>query len=516
MEYYTNQNNPNAVKKTTQELAGPMPAQKTTTVPAASTAPKATTPSTDTSYVPGSTESAKAGLVNAQNASKIKPFAEAAAGYTSPSAQSIANVTLQPKNNLVTAAQSVPNIAVQRTNNPGNIDIAEQLGYAMQQPITYENQQKVADLLRQRNLKIALNPEYSQYANDPVQKAAEAYLSQIAIPEINTHNYLNKMIANNDNYYQLHAQNLADQLEHQRGAMRQQYEDLRKTALIDAARKALGNEEVLAAQGLGRGASNAASSGFGESSRMMAQATLNNNLANAYLAEQQALQDLQNQYNNNFTNLTSDYLDRMTNVDTAALNQANTDVDRAINVAVANNTNNQWNKQFDYQIDRDKTEDEKWREQFDWTKGTDERDFNYQAGRDKIEDEKWYEQFDWTKKTDERDYAESVRQFNASNEIDWYNATNKRTSGGSSGGGGGFVFDDGNGGGGGGNEVPDAPRTYTDAEAAQIVAFALQSSGRSHALDTLLSLQNSGQISPIMVQTLVAEFGLNESNGFLK
>lgn len=43
-------------------------------------------------------------------------------------------------------------------------------------------------------------------------------------------------------------------------------------------------------------------------------------------------------------------------------------------------------KQFDYQKERDKVDDNRWQTEFDYNKGIDERNYNYQVGRDTIED----------------------------------------------------------------------------------------------------------------------------------
>lgn len=396
--------------------------------------PSGSVSSSDASYVPGGDNKASniSGLEFARNSSKIKTFSDFAAQYGA-----------KRKN-----TQSVADVALQRSNNPDNIDIAERLGYAMRQPVTYNSQQYVSDLLRNRNLKIAQNPEkYGQYQNDTFQKEAEAYLSQIAMPESNTQKYINNMADNANDYYQLYAQNLAAQRDAQSEALRQQYEQVRRAAIINSAKNSLGVEEALAAKGLGRGASNAVSSGMGETSRISAQVALNNNLSNAYLAEQQALQELQNQYNNNFTQFTSDYLDRMSDIDAQTISQANADKQLAVNIAGMNADNAYRNKSFDYQRERDEIGDTQWRESMDYQKARDntadaqwQKSFDYQSERDKVGDAQWREQFDWQKNTDERDFNEGVRQFDQNLALSYYNIGSKGggsgSRSGSSGGGG--------------------------------------------------------------------------------
>lgn len=403
----------------------------------AETTPGGSVSSSDTSYVPGDNKASNiSGLEFARSSSKIKTFSDFAAQYGAKRRNT----------------QNVADVALQRSNNPDNIDIAERLGYAMRQPVTYNNQQYVSDLLRNRNLKIAQNPEkYGQYQNDTFQKEAEAYLSQIAMPESNTQKYINNMADNANNYYQLYAQNLAAQRDAQGEALRQQYEQVRRAAIINSAKNSLGVEEALAAKGLGRGASNAVSSGMGETSRISAQAALNNNLSNAYLAEQQALQELQNQYNSNFTQFTSDYLDRMSDIDAQTINQANADKQLAVSVAGMNADNAYRNKSFDYQRERDEIGDTQWRESMDYQKARDDtadaqwqKSFDYQSERDKVGDAQWREQFDWQKSTDERDFNEGVRQFDQSLALNYYNTGSKGGGSGSrsgSSGTNGYTFD---------------------------------------------------------------------------
>lgn len=51
------------------------------------------------------------------------------------------------------------------------------------------------------------------------------------------------------------------------------------------------------------------------------------------------------------------------------------------------------NRNYNYQVGRDKVTDKQWKTQFDYTKSIDTRDFNYQKSRDKVEDQ--WRQKEW-------------------------------------------------------------------------------------------------------------------------
>lgn len=54
----------------------------------------------------------------------------------------------------------------------------------------------------------------------------------------------------------------------------------------------------------------------------------------------------------------------------------------------------QGQKQFDYQVERDKVSDNRWQQEFDHNKAMSDRNYNYQVDRDKIADSQWQQQFD--------------------------------------------------------------------------------------------------------------------------
>lgn len=465
MVYETNKLVENNAKKQTQNNAGSTAVTNTNVLPAAPA--KKVGADAGSQYVPGSNiDTAKTGLVDAANNLKIQGFADAAQKYNTQPAAS----------------------------DPNNINYATEMQKILALPQTPENQQKMQALVRGRNLKVALNPDaYGQYADDPYAKAAGDYLSYIAPESVNTQKNLDSMYANAGNRYQAQMDLMQQQHDIQNKAIAENYEKLRNQEFVNAARRALGTEEVLAAQGLGRGKSNAPSSGFGETSRIMAQTSLNNNIANAYLAEQKALEDLRNQLAQNQIQAYMDHADRVSNIDLQALDQANNDRNHYFNVQNANiqNTAN--------------------REMFDWQKGTDARDFE----RNIFESDR---SFNWQKDVDDRNYNRSAyefdksmeqndKQFAAQNELDWYNVKNK----GSGSGGYTYTF--------GGGVIPPlaGPQaTVTDDTARNSVIDAMLSNGKENAIYVLAQLKQNGQISAVAAQNLVDELGLVENGGWFK
>ena len=489
MQYPTYENNNSKRKQT--EAVGPMPQASAVQTSASSnqarfnTSPlaKVLDNSKDTSYVPGgNSDSAKTGLVNAQNQSKAKALASAAAQYGT----------------------------AQKAYDPHSIDYAAEMQklYALEQ--TPEVQSQMAGLKAARDAKIALYPElYSQYKNADFDNAANSYISRITPENSTATRHLNDMYERNDEMYRQYTDNLASQLKHQSNQLAQQYEDVRKAMLADAAKKSLSSEELLATQGLGRGASNEASSGFGESSRMMAQTSLNNNLASSYLAQQQALAELSRQYEQNQLQAFMDYADRMNTVDNLAINQGNLDRDHRYTVNYANANLLQNNRNLDMQ---DKSLAHSMDQDY-WQRGQTENMNNQSILESNFNMDQTNRMNDYT--IDEglwrRDFDEKV--FDDESKRGWYDsqtsritANKKSGSGGGSGGGSSYSF------GNTGSAVSSGTETYTDNQAADIVKMTYAQTGsRADALDMLAYLKNSGQISEIMAQNLVNELGLNES-----
>lgn len=461
--------------------AGPMPAQKNNVTPSYN--PTNTKSTNDTSYVPGSgTAELKKNFVNAQNQNKVNGFAkyiEENYGPKKETVQTVASVQTTPEPKTWT-----------------DPDYASEIIKLSQLPTTPENVQAMEQALNTRRAKIGYLPEnYGQFADDAIDKLAVAYLSQTRTPEVSPEQYLKSLygaanerleIENNliDSNYNSDADNL-----------KAKYEQLRKNSLIDAARKALGAEEVMAAQGLGRGISNDASSGFGESSRMMANASLNNALAETYLSESQALEQLQRQRDLKQLQARLQYYDDVSNIDKYGLDQINADREAArlekgdfVGQAQTGTDNKYRDKVYDRNViesDRD----------YDRSVYTDDRNYR----RSVFEND--------------RDYETALDQFEKTYALDKYKAETDRISTNNKGSSGGttYVFGDG--------KAPTVEsNTYTDAEAMDIVRNAYYASGGSNsdALDTILYLRNNNQISPIAEQMLVEELGLYSNNQLFK
>ena len=173
-------------------------------------------------------------------------------------------------------------------------DIAKSIQRAMEDRADPD---AVAYLLEERNKKITTSPQYTGYENDMVTQAAENYIqkySPATQDDLDTLYEARRDLAA-DNLLASAIQNAntfaggvnATQTSHAnaRGGMYSAYQ-----------RSALGNEEMLASQGLGRGSANRASSGFGESSRAMQSAAYQNNVYGSYQDQNAAIQALASQY----------------------------------------------------------------------------------------------------------------------------------------------------------------------------------------------------------------------------
>lgn len=171
----------------------------------------------------------------------------------------------------------------------------------------------VSYLLEQRNQKIRENPQYAGYENDAVTRQAEDYIARYSASS-NTEELDMLYEARRD----LAAENLAlaarqNAAAYQSGVadVQSAYADARQDLYSAYQRSALANEEVLASQGLGRGSANAASSGFGETSRMMQTTAYQNNLYNSYQDESAALGTLAGQYLENQNSAYQAYTDTL-------------------------------------------------------------------------------------------------------------------------------------------------------------------------------------------------------------
>jgi len=69
-------------------------------------------------------------------------------------------------------------------------------------------------------------------------------------------------------------------------------------------------------------------------------------------------------------------------------------------------------KQFDYQKERDQILDNRWQQEFDYNKWSDDRNYNYQVDRDQVSDSQWQQQFDYNQSIDDRNYNYQVGRDN--------------------------------------------------------------------------------------------------------
>lgn len=450
MVYQPNKLVENDVKKQTQNNAGSTVVANTNVSPAAPQKNAGAT--TGQQYVPGSSiDTAKTGLVDTAQDLKIDNLADTAQKYNTPGTGV----------------------------NSGGVNYAGEMQQLLTLPPTPENQQKMQALLTGRDLKIALNPDtYGQFANDAYTKAANNYLSYINPQSVDANKYLDSMRSNADNRYQAQMNLMQQQYGAQSKALAESYEKLRNQEFSNAARRAFGTEEVLAAQGLGRGKPNAPSSGFGETSRMMAQTSLNNNIANAYLAEQKALEELRDQHNQNQVQAFMDYADRASNIDLQALDQANSDRAHYFNVQNANIQNAANRDAFDWE-----------KEAFYINRDEGVREFNTNALLELMR-----------LNQDDRHHADSIA-------LERELAKNKGNGGSYSG----YTFGDGNEG-----VVADPSFTMTDAQASDYIRAALQEGGKTNAIYELAYLSNKGRISKMAEQVLIDELELDKNDGWLK
>ena len=205
----------------------------------------------------------------------------------------------------------------------------------------------VSYLLEQRNKKIRENPQLAGYTNDAVTRQAEDYIARYTPARTEELDMLYE--ARRD----MAAENLAmaakqNAAAYQSGAadVQSAYADTRQDLYSAYQRNALGNEEILASQGLGRGSANAASSGFGETSRMMQTAAYQNNLYNSYQDENAALGTLAGQYMENQNNAYQTYTD--------TLNELSADY--AQNLLEQRNAD----REYAYKIDQGRLEEQRY------------------------------------------------------------------------------------------------------------------------------------------------------------
>lgn len=205
----------------------------------------------------------------------------------------------------------------------------------------------VSYLMAQRNKKISENPQLANYANDAVAQAANSYIEKYA--PVNTEELDMLYEARRD----LAAENLAMAAQQNTNAYwsgvsstQSAYADARRGLYSAYQRSNLGNEEVLASQGLGRGISNNASSGFGETSRMMQTTAYQNNVYDSYRNQSAAVGALAGQYLENQNSAYQSYNDTLSQISSDytrdTLSQRNAD------------------REYNYKVDQSRLEEQRY------------------------------------------------------------------------------------------------------------------------------------------------------------
>lgn len=199
-------------------------------------------------------------------------------------------------------------------------DVAKSIQQAMDD---YASPEVVKYLLNERNKKIDLDLQYEKYRNDSVTKSAKEYIDR----------YSGTFGEDIDALYQAKNDAAAEKLReaseknlqtYKAGVLanNQAYEDARKGVYSAYRRSAFGNEEVLAANGLGRGISNAPSSGFGETSRMAQNMAYQNDVYNLYKGQNDAQNALVGEYMKGERDALKEYNDTLSKIADERIEQA--------------------------------------------------------------------------------------------------------------------------------------------------------------------------------------------------
>ena len=201
-------------------------------------------------------------------------------------------------------------------------DIAKSIKQAMD---NYAKPEVVAFLLGERNKKIDENEGLEQHKNDEITRSANAYINSY---------YGENNKKDIDALYQERRDIAAKNLEAASQKSLDAYKagissnnnlfaDVRRGIYSAYRRGSLGNEEVLAAGGLGRGISNKVSSGFGESSRMAQNTTYQNNIADSYAAQNKSANEIANQYAQGVIDAQKEYNKEISQIAGERIQQAN-------------------------------------------------------------------------------------------------------------------------------------------------------------------------------------------------
>lgn len=509
-DYNVNKGLNNTVKRSVTPTAAAAPYTNNTV------APKTITPTSQpsSSYVPGSTITAPPqNTVQRQNNNIMQRQNQT---YNGPTKEGLAEAQRQYKlKQLMEVAEqkgALPYGTAKQAFPSMDTDYAAEILKLQNQPLTAENQEEMRKLLAFRNWKIENDPEkYGKYEGDSVDRTATNYTQYIIPDTVDTDKYLNAMRNNLNTRYTAEEELAIASLRAQEEKAREKYEEMRKNSMMSAARNSLGNEEVLAAQGIGRGISNTPSSGFGESSRMMAAASLNNNLAASYRDEQNAVNELQRQYNDDKLKRLMQYAELASGIDEKGLTQANTDADRKVTIEGMNNDNMLQNRGLDIQEKGIENEDKQFYAKLD-------QDFaihkdNLQLSR---------EELDETRRSNMANEAIQQKQVKIDEEykmgmlsVEEYvaktnrmSALNKISRSGSSSGGTGYSsyasYTD--------PTVSAASQATPDAQ----VYAALSTGGKTGGLVMVSSLLQNGEINRMQAQNYIDSLGLANNDGWLK
>lgn len=190
----------------------------------------------------------------------------------------------------------------------------------------YASPEVVQYLLDERNKKIGSNVDYFKYKDDGLTKSANEYIKK----------YSGRSDEDIEELYKAQSDIAASNLEKAAMQNREAYYSgiESNNAIFDNARRdmysayrrnALNNEEVLAAKGLGRGISNEASSGFGESSRVAQNVAYQNNVYDSYKAQSEAAGQIAQQYAKNNSVAQDEYNEKMLDIVSDRIEQENSE-----------------------------------------------------------------------------------------------------------------------------------------------------------------------------------------------
>lgn len=517
-DYNANKGINNTVKR---NVAAPTNPTTSTTTPNVSNAGR--TPQTANTAVPTSTPSSSYVPGSALSSPAQRTTQQKIINYERPTVEQTKKAFLDAEHKYKTkqlmeiAEQNgaLPYGTAQKTFPSMDTDYAAEILQLQQQPPTAENQQKIRTLTGLRNWKIEQDPEkYERYKDDAVDKSATAYTQRIIPNTADADKALASMRDNVNNQFTEQEKYYIASLMHQADKAREEYEKMRQNSIVSAAKNSLGSEEALAAQGLGRGVAKAPSSGFGETSRMMAATSLNNNLAASYRDEQKAINELERQYNEYMFKAGLEKAQQLMDIDKQGLAQENTNADRQMQADINNAQIEQGNKSIEAQFRSIENQNNQ---------------FNAQLAQDmaihKDSLTLSYAQLDETRRSNLANEAIAREQLRIDEEykkgsltIQEYEAktarlsaqasmaaANKKSSGGSF----------------GGYSSYSSP-SYTESAAwetpspdAQVYA-AVRSGSEAEVFATIAELKRTGQINEMQVRNYIDALNLNANSGWLK